>query len=599
MAKKKKSKVVRRPPRIFKDPKTGQRYIMIGKRKVKLSSKLSDKDLMKTVIKNMQQRRLRRRKTPTKEKLEPKTTHSTSPPLVSGYSGYSNVQINDLKSSLEKLKKEKEELEKMQKKEMEKIKDTIEKVKDDTIIPYKKVKDKYVISGPDGKNVELTEAEFQELLLNASESKRYKSQIDNAKIKLRRLKDTIDEKENEIILKDDQIAKLNNEAALKEEDLRFLNERAIALEEKANETERKREEAQMRKKEAKRKTREAEQKTREAEQKAFEAEEKASKAQQTALEAERKAKKAYFIRKDKSKKNWLTEDAKKLIYSMFPNYIDKDGKERQWQPRNTPDDIYKQLENNPKFIKLVDTIEEGETTKEFEERLRKIGSIQKDETTKDFEERLRNILNDEAKKKADEEAKNKAQDPPQDPEPDPVPDPPLDPAPIGEGKHNDKGGLYNYEIEEIMKPYKDKGFMGVISSDEIKLLLPLINKNKKFSFIMNTSPSTEKYGHWIAVYVDPIDDLSLEYYDPLAQEPSKDFQKQIKLIIDKSEPSVYLKFKINKIQDQHSNSKTCGWHSMKFLINRYNNYPFKEATLYNAKKGEQEARKMKDKFGYI
>ena len=48
-----KRKIIKRPPRIFKDPKTGERYIRIGRKKIKLASKLSDVELMKTVIENM------------------------------------------------------------------------------------------------------------------------------------------------------------------------------------------------------------------------------------------------------------------------------------------------------------------------------------------------------------------------------------------------------------------------------------------------------------------------------------------------------------------------------------------------------------------
>ncbi|EGG22305.1 hypothetical protein DFA_04423 [Cavenderia fasciculata] len=129
---------------------------------------------------------------------------------------------------------------------------------------------------------------------------------------------------------------------------------------------------------------------------------------------------------------------------------------------------------------------------------------------------------------------------------------------IGSGRSNK--GLYDSEIERIMKPYHRKGFERVIASDQLNLLEP---KDKI---------------HWVAVYVDADKDKSVEYYDSFGQEPTDDFMKQLKDLIDEINPDYYLKFKVNKVIDQASNSTTCGYHAIKFLLNRYNGIPFKESS---------------------
>ena len=85
-----------------------------------------------------------------------------------------------------------------------------------------------------------------------------------------------------------------------------------------------------------------------------------------------------------------------------------------------------------------------------------------------------------------------------------------------------------------------------------------------------------------------------------SQEPSKDFLKQIKKLIDRLNVNVYLKFKINRIQEQKTSTANCGWFAMKFIIDRKNGIPFKECTKYNESvKGEKEIEEFKTKFSYI
>lgn len=157
-------------------------------------------------------------------------------------------------------------------------------------------------------------------------------------------------------------------------------------------------------------------------------------------------------------------------------------------------------------------------------------------------------------------------------------------------------GLYNVQMEKMMNKYPK--FVGVFASDE----LSRVPKNKNvFGFIMNTKPrKVTTGGHWVAVYIDAVKDMSVEYYDSFADSPSKQFLKDIKKIIDALKSNVYLKFKVNKIKDQNAKTRNCGWFAMRFLINRFKNIPFKDISGYSdTVKGEKNVKKLKAEFGYI
>lgn len=119
-------------------------------------------------------------------------------------------------------------------------------------------------------------------------------------------------------------------------------------------------------------------------------------------------------------------------------------------------------------------------------------------------------------------------------------------------------------------------------------------------FVMNLDDDKKKGSHWVAVYIDK--DSSIEYYDSFAKEPTKDFMKRLNKLISKLKPHTYLKMKINKIKDQ-SNTSNCGFFACKFLIDRFNNKPFKECSGYdNSVKGEKDIKKLINKyptFNYI
>lgn len=165
---------------------------------------------------------------------------------------------------------------------------------------------------------------------------------------------------------------------------------------------------------------------------------------------------------------------------------------------------------------------------------------------------------------------------------------------------NDDDGMYNTELQEIFKDKTNK-FLPVISSDRMNTLIPMVNKNtKKFGWIQNTEPSTSSGRHWIAWFID-IPNFEINFYDSLVENggmPTKQSLKGLKKIIDKINPEYYLLLKYNTIREQNPNSKNCGYFALKFIMDRYRNISFKEATGYeivnNFGEGEYKIEKFKD-----
>lgn len=166
-----------------------------------------------------------------------------------------------------------------------------------------------------------------------------------------------------------------------------------------------------------------------------------------------------------------------------------------------------------------------------------------------------------------------------------------------------RDGLYSDQIAKIMMKFKPNGFIGVVAADELDQLVEPSKGLDKFGFVMNKDTSDKPGSHWLAVYVDLVDDMSVEYYDSFAEEPDDIFLEQIKTLLDSHDLDVYLKFKVNRIKEQAENSVLCGFHAMKFLMDRFNGKPFKECSGYSdVRKQEHLAGGMLDKFdkfGYI
>jgi hypothetical protein len=181
--------------------------------------------------------------------------------------------------------------------------------------------------------------------------------------------------------------------------------------------------------------------------------------------------------------------------------------------------------------------------------------------------------------------------------------PPLDVGSVvaGQGKGDKKeDGLYSDQLEAIMR--KHKSFVGVVPKDEVLKLLPVVHKHAKIGFIMNLSNHDAKSGgtHWVAVWIDPVQDKSVEYYDSFARAPPPSLMKDIKVLVNKINPDVFLKFKSNHVVQQSANSGNCGQFSARFLMDRMRGKSFSDATGYDEKmkmhavaKNEAEIEKLK------
>lgn len=171
---------------------------------------------------------------------------------------------------------------------------------------------------------------------------------------------------------------------------------------------------------------------------------------------------------------------------------------------------------------------------------------------------------------------------------------------IGSGKIG--SGMTDQELDHIMKdePY----YQNCISADEIDTLKP----HKKMEFIINTDVKSGPGKHWCACYIDIDGEKEVDYYDPLADDPTERFRHDIqKYIIDELDPKTLLKFKINKVIDQRSDTDTCGLMCVNFLKKRNRGINFKKATGYEephinkTKQFEKEAMEIRRSagFGYI
>ena len=165
----------------------------------------------------------------------------------------------------------------------------------------------------------------------------------------------------------------------------------------------------------------------------------------------------------------------------------------------------------------------------------------------------------------------------------------------GAGKYSNwRKGLYDTEIHKIME-HKAKRFVPVIMSDEIPKLLPYVNqKTKEFAFIINSTSSKTSGQHWRAIFID-VPNSEIDYYDSLVSSPTKEFLRDIKLLIDKIDPNTYMKLKINMIKQQADDTENCGFFACKFIIDRFKNKAFKNACGSDKSDiGEYEIEKFKN-----
>jgi hypothetical protein len=185
------------------------------------------------------------------------------------------------------------------------------------------------------------------------------------------------------------------------------------------------------------------------------------------------------------------------------------------------------------------------------------------------------------------------------------PETPVIRPPPEEGSGAVEGGLWDTQIDAIMRPYVPDGYLGTIAADDVAhLRLPKYPEGDpvRYSFIMNLSNSDEPGTHWVAVFFDDLD-KSLEYFDSFGRDPNDEFLHNIVHFVRQLRIDYLPKFKINRIVEQRKDTVTCGYFAMKLLMDRYAGIPFKECTGYKAHKtvNQYEAgiKRFAKKFSYI
>jgi hypothetical protein len=111
---------------------------------------------------------------------------------------------------------------------------------------------------------------------------------------------------------------------------------------------------------------------------------------------------------------------------------------------------------------------------------------------------------------------------------------------------------------------------------------------------VNTDPRGQPGSHWVCFFIDarPEGTHSVEYYDPLADPIPPSFLRDIKPIVRLLSPDTYLKFRENKIADQHDDSSNCGPFCCRFLQARLKGETFAKASGWDAD-GEKNIEKWK------
>ena len=121
------------------------------------------------------------------------------------------------------------------------------------------------------------------------------------------------------------------------------------------------------------------------------------------------------------------------------------------------------------------------------------------------------------------------------------------------------------------------------------------------SFILNLDNSRGEGTHWVAVFIDPTFDRSLEYFDSFGKPPTENFMRGIKRVIAAINPETYLKFKVNTVKQQRVTSDLCGYYAMYFIIQRYKDIPFDHITGFDkmvhsiVNKSEKKIKEFKKK----
>lgn len=160
-------------------------------------------------------------------------------------------------------------------------------------------------------------------------------------------------------------------------------------------------------------------------------------------------------------------------------------------------------------------------------------------------------------------------------------------------------GLSTLDISDIMMKYWPI-YRGTFAIDEFSRV-PVKVSDGEAAMVINLSPARDKGTHWVALYID-FPNAEINYYDSYAEEPSLYFLHELDKLIDRANPDTYLKFKYNRVKQQpeSQDSDTCGFHAMKFLVDRIRGVHWKDASGWSeVHKAEKKIKSFKHKYGYV
>jgi hypothetical protein len=188
-------------------------------------------------------------------------------------------------------------------------------------------------------------------------------------------------------------------------------------------------------------------------------------------------------------------------------------------------------------------------------------------------------------------------------------DPNEGPPPLEgmEGHGKKLEDLSETQIEKLMGGYHKDGYLGTFAADEGDKIVDHLALTKKptwVSWVMNTDNRSGPGKHWQAVLINTgqnkLGAPSAEFYDSFGEPPSEAVTRTMKKVVEKLKVPVFLKFKVNRVQNQKDSSGSCGAMCTRFLKERLNGISFKSATNFTPEEGERLAADQKGgRFGFI
>jgi Ulp1 protease family, C-terminal catalytic domain len=169
----------------------------------------------------------------------------------------------------------------------------------------------------------------------------------------------------------------------------------------------------------------------------------------------------------------------------------------------------------------------------------------------------------------------------------------------GEGEGGTQGtALYDTEMIQILAPYT--AFAGCVMRDEVALLLDTMRAEKRprFGFVFNLSKSTEEGTHWVACYIDLLEDKEICFYNSFGDPCPPDIMKELKHFVDEWHLPYLVKFKSNRVVNQTDRSNRCGYHVAAFLETMFKGGSFKYATHFDEEDAKKDEKRFKT-FGFI